>query len=125
MIHWGPIGIGGNDEDTSDPEPDLSILTQPILEFTERWPCPDKEVLLVVEVADPITRHLDLNAKARIYARAGVPEYWVADVEGCRIIVHRQPGADNYANVVPLHENATVSPLAAPSSQILVRDLLP
>lgn len=34
---------------------------------------------LVVEVLSPGTRHLDLGAKKRLYARHGVREYWVVD----------------------------------------------
>ena len=79
---------------------------------------------MVVEVSVS-TLTGDKKTKNRIYARNGIPEYWVVNVEGRELIVHRQPGADGYASVVTLQETDTVSPLAAPTSVIAVRDLLP
>lgn len=52
-------------------------------------------VQLLVEVADSSLRH-DLGRKLRLYARAGVPEYWVADVKGRRIIRFHAPAGDAY-----------------------------
>jgi hypothetical protein len=37
------------------------------------------------------TLRFDLTVKAAIYARAGIAEYWVLDVNGRRMIVHRDP----------------------------------
>ncbi len=42
-------------------------------------------IRLAIEVADSSLRY-DLGKKARLYARTGVPEYWVADVRGRRVI---------------------------------------
>jgi Uma2 family endonuclease len=49
------------------------------------------EVLLIIEIADTTLR-LDLR-KADIYARGGVREYWLVDVERRRVLVHRLDGA--------------------------------
>jgi Uma2 family endonuclease len=46
-------------------------------------------ILLAIEVAD-LTLSFDLATKARLYA-AGIPEYWVLDVNDRRFIVHREP----------------------------------
>lgn len=40
---------------------------------------------LVVEVLSPSTAYADLNDKVIEYAQAGIPEYWVADVETPRL----------------------------------------
>ena len=53
-------------------------------------------VQLLVEVADSSLRH-DLGRKLRLYARSGVPEYWVADVNGRRIIRFHAPAGEAYA----------------------------
>ncbi|TDD70335.1 Uma2 family endonuclease [Actinomadura rubrisoli] len=47
--------------------------------------------LLAVEVVSPSSREADLRAKRALYARHGVPSYWVVDVHGDRkpaILVH-------------------------------------
>jgi Uma2 family endonuclease len=51
-------------------------------------------VLLIIEIADT-TMRLDLR-KAALYARAGVREYWLIDVENRRTLVHRLRGGDSY-----------------------------
>lgn len=84
-----PYGAGP----LSEPEPDLAVL--PADEPRDRHP---ERALLVVEVADSSLR-LDLVRKARIYAGAGVPEYWVVDVGHEVVHVHRTPVGDGYADV--------------------------
>ena len=51
------------------------------------------EVFLVVEVAEAPSLRTDLGVKAALYARFGVPEYWVIDVNAPRLVVHRYPEA--------------------------------
>ena len=53
----------------------------------------------MVEVADS-TLAFDLNTKAALYARAGIPEYWVLDVKGQRLMVHRDPSGGRYQSVI-------------------------
>ena len=59
------------------PEPDITLTSEPMGEGA----VPLASVALVIEVAGP-TLASDLSTKARLYAAAGIPEYWVADVEG-------------------------------------------
>lgn len=76
----------------SVPEPDI-MLAPP-----DKRPgvVPATAAALVVEVSAS-TQRLDLGPKARIYARAGIPEYWVLDVEGSELHRFSQPGPDGYA----------------------------
>lgn len=77
----------------SEPEPDIAIL--PADEPRDRHP---ERALLVIEVADSTLR-LDVVRKARVYAGAGVPEYWVIDVGGDVVHVHTEPASGAYATV--------------------------
>jgi Uma2 family endonuclease len=77
----------------SEPEPDLAVV--PADEPRDRHP---ERALLVIEVADATVR-LDLVRKARIYAAAGVPVYWVTDVPGGVVHVHTDPTPEGYATV--------------------------
>jgi Uma2 family endonuclease len=59
------------------PQPDIFVSRG----LPDEGPMTVDRLVLVVEVADT-SLTLDLETKARIYAAAGIPEYWVADVEG-------------------------------------------
>jgi Uma2 family endonuclease len=96
----------------SMPSPDLMLTSEPYGD----GPVPSASVALVVEVADS-TLAGDLDGKARLYAAAGIPEYWVADLAGRRIVRMWQPGETGYARRdetafgAPL-ESATIAGLA-------------
>jgi Uma2 family endonuclease len=117
-----PIDVAPEDNPTNEPEPDVIVLRKELSNFRSN-PRPE-DVLLVVEVADS-SLSFDLSVKARLYARAGIAEYWVADVAGRRIYVHRNPSGGQYASVVIYTEQESVSPLAAPQAQFLVSTAFP
>ncbi len=74
------------------PEPDVTIMQGPIGTGSVSL----SAVRLLVEVSDT-TLDIDLGRKAALYARNGVAEYWVADIEGRQIWVHREPAGNGYA----------------------------
>jgi Uma2 family endonuclease len=78
---------------------------------------------LLVEVADS-SLAFDTNEKRLLYARAGIRDYWVVDVNGRRLLVYRDPQAGDYATHQALGQADTVSPLAAPTAAVRVADLL-
>ena len=55
---------------------------------------------------------MDLGPKARIYATAGIPEYWVLDVKRREIVVHREPSGSRYESVERVGVGATLSAIA-------------
>lgn len=79
----------------SEPEPDLAILQGSFDTFATRHPLP-VEVLLVVEVADT-TLEKDQKVKLPLYAAAGIPTYWIVDLENRQIQVHTAPQNELYA----------------------------
>ena len=81
------------------------------------------DVLLAVEVADG-TLDTDLAAKARLYAGAGIGEYWVIDLAGRTLIVHRAPGPEGYADTRARARSEAVAPACAPDAAVLLADLL-
>lgn len=78
----------------------------------------------MVEVGDS-SLNFDLTVKASLYARAGVSEYWVLDVTGRRMFVHRNPRAGEYTDVAVYSEQESVSPLAAPDARFPVAHAFP
>jgi Uma2 family endonuclease len=73
----------------SEPEPDITVIRGDTLDYLDRHPGPE-DTALVVEVADATLRR-DRGIKKRLYARAGVPVYWVVNVNKLEIEVYSQP----------------------------------
>ena len=71
------------------PEPDLVVTDAPEGEGI----LPLEAVKLVIEISDS-TLATDLGPKADLYANAGVPEYWVVDVNENRVLMHADPRPD-------------------------------
>ena len=73
----------------SEPEPDFIVAQGPLSEYRTRHPGPS-DTLLVVEVsASSLER--DRTDKGRIYARGGIPIYWIVNVEERRVEVYTKP----------------------------------
>ncbi len=107
--------------DYSLPQPDLMLLKRREDFYSRRRPtAPD--VLLLVEVSDSSLAY-DQSTKRALYARHGVAEYWVVDVQGRRIYVYSEPTADGYAQVLECSAADTASPRALPTVQIRVGTL--
>ena len=74
------------------PEPDIVIARKP----SSNTAIPLDAVALLIEVSDT-TQRFDLGRKAMVYARSGVAEYWVADLDTMQVIRHWAPDAAGYA----------------------------
>ncbi|MBM3735208.1 MAG: Uma2 family endonuclease [Acidobacteria bacterium] len=116
-----PIDIAPEDNPRNEPEPDVIVLRRRSSEFTAN-PGP-ADLALVVEVSESTLRQ-DRTTKARLYARAGIGEYWVLDVKGRRLLVFRDPGPDGYRVQLSFGELESVSPLERPRDLIAVADLV-
>jgi Uma2 family endonuclease len=79
--------------DDTMPEPDISVTS-----YTGNDPVPLAKLALVIEVSDT-TLAIDLGRKRSLYARAGVPEYWVVDVESGSVHQMWAPSDEGYGEV--------------------------
>jgi Uma2 family endonuclease len=111
----------------SDPVPDLAVVPGSPRDHVTN----PTTALLVVEVADT-SLAIDTGEKARLYAAAGIADYWVIDLNNRVIIAHRDPRPDSaspsgasYATVTPRTPVQSVVPVAAPHAAVPVADLLP
>src|SRR2546427_6935889 len=114
-------------DDESEPEPDVAVVRGTAREYGDAHP---SRPVLLVEVAES-SRTLDRQHKASLYARAGVPEYWIVDIVDNVLEVYRRPAPSpeavhgwSYADVQPLGRGVTVFSLAVPTVPIVVADLL-
>jgi len=78
------------------------------------------DILLVVEAAESSLPR-DQKIKLPVYASAGIPEYWIADLEHETLIIHRDPQAGGYRLIEARSGDDVVSPLAAPDFSFAVR----
>lgn len=81
---------------------------------------PASQILLLVEVADSTLRK-DRGRKAKLYARHGVPEYWIVDTNRRVIWRHREPRGEGYGLVEKIAETDTLTPVAAELARAMVR----
>jgi Uma2 family endonuclease len=114
----GPVALSKK----SEPQPDVALLRPRPDFYRSAHPQPE-DVLLLIEVAES-SLDMDLNLKARLYAQAGISEYWVVDLGGRRIVLHRGPSSDGYTDVSDAHGTARVSPAAFPEVSLSVAECL-
>jgi Uma2 family endonuclease len=104
----------------SEPEPDVAL-------YTLRAPGKARaaDVHLVVEVADS-SLEFDRAVKLPLYARSGIPEYWIVNLLAGEVEIHREPQLDGtYGSNLTVGRGDTLQPLAFPGIVIPVADVLP
>src|SRR5262245_15611888 len=111
----------------SEPEPDVAVVRGSPRDYPREHP---SAPVLVVEVAHASLR-ADRILKARLYARAGIEDYWIVNLVDRVLEVHRAPTGPRsgrraaYGEVRRIAPSEFAAPLAAPSATIAVADLLP
>jgi Uma2 family endonuclease len=81
----------------SEPLPDVCVARPRSDRYTLGHPEPE-DVLLLIEVSDSTLRY-DREVKAALYARHGVPELWIMDLQARLVLRHTQVGDGRYARV--------------------------
>jgi len=104
----------------STPEPALVVLL-PTTPRT-RKPTP-ADALLIIEVADSSVTY-DRETKGPLYARAGIPEYWIVDLNGERVEQYREPSAIGYRSMRLFLRDEQIAPAFAPDLAVSVDAVL-
>lgn len=112
-----PLTLG----EATEPEPDLAVVGGEPRDYRDAHPT---TALLVVEVAES-SLAFDRGIKSRLYARSGIPEYWIVDLAGGALEVLRSPAGGEYRERRVLTADASIAPLARADRPIAVADLLP
>lgn len=79
-----------------EPVPDVAILRYRKDRYRGVGHPTSADAQLIIEVADSSVL-FDRNVKRRMYARAGVPEYWVVDLPRNCVAVFQAPEGGDYA----------------------------
>jgi Uma2 family endonuclease len=77
---------------------------------------------LLIEVADS-SLAFDQGAKLSLYARHGVPEYWVIDVQNERLLAYGQPSDGAYQRFREVCPGETIAPAAFHGIRIAISEL--
>jgi Uma2 family endonuclease len=104
--------------DISEPEPDIAIV--PPGDYDATHP---SQAFLLVEVAESSVNK-DRRVKTRVYAAAGVPEYWLVDVATGTIEVRTQPAAAGYTQVRIARPGESIRLQSFPDVEIVVSDVV-
>lgn len=101
-----------------EPQPDVAVLRPGIDNRGVGLPGP-ADVLLLIEVADT-TLAYDRGTKLQLYARAGIVECWLVNLQSGSLELHREPTPQGYSRATELRPGAVVSPLSLPTVEIEV-----
>jgi Uma2 family endonuclease len=107
--------------DDTEPEPDVTVLRRRPVSYKEQE-ARAEDVLLLIEVADSSLDY-DRLTKLRLYAEAGIPEYWVVDCTAETVEIHRTPGAEGYRDVTRIAIGATLALQAFPDVELTTTDI--
>ncbi|MBT9312204.1 Uma2 family endonuclease [Leptothoe kymatousa] len=110
-------------DDYSEPEPDLAIVKGNFLDYAAHHPTP-QDICLVVEVADSTLKQ-DCEVKDKLYAQAGINDYWVLDLPQRQLHIFRTPTTTGYTSHLILKQDQQISPLAFPEIMLSLEKLLP
>jgi Uma2 family endonuclease len=107
-----PLTLGAD----SEPEPDLAVVRAEDAASPDEHP---RSAVLVIEVSGDSIR-FDRGLKAALYARAGIPEYWIFDAEAHSVEVYRNPdpAASRYTSATRLESESTLEATSIPGLSV-------
>ena len=114
--------------DLSEPEPDIAVVPGSIRDYADAHPT---TAVLIIEVADTSLRY-DRKVKGSLYAKAGIAEYWILNLNNRQLEVHLDPEVDNaaeyglsYRTKQEYSSEQIISSVAGTEATIAITDLLP
>jgi Uma2 family endonuclease len=114
----GPMRLDAH----SEPQPDLSVLRSRPDFYESAHPAPG-DVMLVVEVADASLEY-DRDVKVGLYARAGILETWLVDLQNERVDVFTDPTPHGYRASGRIQRGERLTSYAVPAASFLVDEML-
>jgi Uma2 family endonuclease len=107
-------------DEHSEPQPDIALVRQRDDFYETAHPGP-ADVLLLIEVADRSVAY-DRQVKIPLYARHGIPEVWLVDLQQHCLEIYRHPGPEGYGQVAE-HRTGQIAPEKLPEITINLAEL--
>ncbi len=109
-------------DDESEPEPDVAVVPGTRYDYVAAHPA---RPVLLVEVAESSLAD-DRVTKGALYARAGIPDYWILNLVDRVLEVYRGPlRSSAHQDTAIVRPGASIAPLARPDTPVEVAALLP
>jgi Uma2 family endonuclease len=106
----------------SEPQPDIALLRYREDFYRHTRPGP-VDILLLVEVSDTTLRY-DKEVKLPLYARHGIPEVWIVDLEHERLEVYHNPMEDHYLEKHYATKGESIAPKGFPDCRLDLSGLM-
>ncbi len=107
--------------DFSEPEPDLVLLRPSSQLYQNGHPTPT-DILLLIEVSDTTLKY-DRQRKMPLYAREGITESWLVNLEAKQVEVYLNPTAAGYTKIKKATRNDTLIPSQLPQVKIPLAEI--
>ncbi len=104
----------------SEPEPDIAIVKDHAHNYKNRHPFAE-DIFLLIEISNK-TLSYDLNEKKKIYAKEGIKEYWVVDINNHQIYVFFNPDNDDYLVKINI-SIGVINPQSFPNLELVIEHL--
>jgi Uma2 family endonuclease len=104
--------------DLSEPEPDVAVV--PTGDYDTAHP---DRAYLIIEVAES-SLSFDRGTKLRLYAKCGVPEYWIVNLQDRVIEVYTEPAGETYARSARYERGESLRPIQFPDLEVRVTDVM-
>ncbi|MEB3359492.1 MAG: Uma2 family endonuclease [Synechococcales bacterium] len=101
----------------SEPQPDIAIVRLPDTRYLQHHPYPE-DIYWLIEVSDT-TLTYDLETKRKLYAQAGIKEYWVVDVAQRQLTVFSDLQNDDFLTQ-KIVSNGIIYPVDFPDMAIAI-----
>lgn len=109
----------------SEPQPDIAIVRSPRSLYLNRHPY-SEDIYLLVEVSKSTLAFdtgEEITDKPKLYASAGINEYWVVDVNNRKLIVYRNPENGEYPDKREFFSNDKISPWAFLDVEVAIANI--
>jgi Uma2 family endonuclease len=110
-------------DDFSEPEPDIVLANPPFEKYFENHPRPE-DIFLILEIADSTVGY-DRNTKGLAYARAGIKQYLLLNVQEKTLEDYRDPGAEGFQSKQTYRADSSFNLVAFPEITFHAKDFLP
>ena len=110
-------------DDLSEPESDLVLAAFDENDYENKHPAPT-EIYLILEISDT-TLNFDRNAKSLAYARAGIRQYLLLNINEKTLEDYREPSFDGFQSKQTYRAGQNFSLVAFPEVELSVKDFLP
>ena len=114
----GPVRL----DDYNEPEPDLAVIRPRSDHYRTSHPAP-ADVFFLIEVMNTSAAY-DRGVKLGLYARSGIPEVWLVDLNAERVDVYRRPEGNVYREITVHQRGQSVAPQAFPDATLTVDQIL-